>query len=109
MPGSVRRRDVLMVRTPSVEPTPPLVVAPPLGDEGGVITSVETAALAAPLSQAIADSTVSLQSWIVPVVEIRTADGRVGTGISGVHCGPELLCDVVSRYYAQELLGAGSE
>jgi len=97
------------VRTPSAEPTPPLVTDLRSGDEGAVITSVETYALAVPLSQAIADSTVSLQSWIVPVVEIRTADGRVGTGISGVHCGPELLCDVVNRYYAQELLGAASE
>lgn len=98
-----------MVRTASSEGTPPLVVDLQSGDEGAVITSVETYALAVPLSQAIADSTVSLRSWIVPVVEIRTADGRVGTGISGVHCGPELLCDVITGYYAEELLGAASE
>jgi L-alanine-DL-glutamate epimerase-like enolase superfamily enzyme len=98
-----------MVRTASAEGSPPQVIDVQSGDDGAVITSVETYALSVPLSQAIADSTVSLRSWTVPVVEIRTADGRVGTGISGVHCGPELLCDVVNGYYAEELLGASSE
>ena len=98
-----------MVRIPSAELTAPLVVDPQSGDDGAVITSVETYALAVPLTKAIADSTVSLRSWIIPVVEIRTADGRVGTGISGVHCAPELLCDVVSGYYADVLLGAASD
>src|SRR3954451_7210214 len=79
------------------------------GDEGAVITSVETYALAIPLSKDIADSTAALSSWIVPIVEIRTADGRVGTGISGVHCAPELLSSVISDYYAGVLLGASSE
>jgi L-alanine-DL-glutamate epimerase-like enolase superfamily enzyme len=88
--------------------SPALVDLQP-GDEGAVITSVETYALAVPLTKAIADSTSALQSWIVPVVEIRTADGRVGTGISGVHTAPELLCDVIGNYYADVLLGASSE
>src|SRR3954447_2062842 len=88
--------------------SPPLVDLQP-GDEGAVITSVETYALAVPLDKAIADSTASLRAWIVPVVEIRTADGLVGTGISGVHCAPELLCDVINRYYADVLIGAASE
>jgi L-alanine-DL-glutamate epimerase-like enolase superfamily enzyme len=88
--------------------SPPLVDLQP-GDEGAVITSVETYALAVPLNKAIADSTASLRAWIVPVVEIRTADGLVGTGISGVHCAPELLCDVINRYFADVLVGAASE
>jgi L-alanine-DL-glutamate epimerase-like enolase superfamily enzyme len=79
------------------------------GDEGAVITSIETYALAVPLCKDIADSTAALRSWIVPVVEIRTADGRVGTGISGVHCAPELLSSVIDHYYADVLLGASSE
>jgi L-alanine-DL-glutamate epimerase-like enolase superfamily enzyme len=87
----------------------PLVVDLQPGDEGAVITSVETYALAVPLNRDIADSTASMGSWIVPVVEIRTADGRVGTGISGVHCAPELLCEVVNGYYAPKLLGAASD
>lgn len=107
--GRSEGETFLMVRIPSAELTAPLVVDPQSGDDGAVITSVETYALAVPLTKAIADSTVSLRSWIIPVVEIRTADGRVGTGISGVHCAPELLCDVVSGYYADVLLGAASD
>ena len=79
------------------------------GDEGAVITSVETYALAVPLAQTLSDATAQLTAWTVPVVEIRTADGRVGTGISGVHCGAELLTQVIDSYYARALLGTSSE
>jgi L-alanine-DL-glutamate epimerase-like enolase superfamily enzyme len=79
------------------------------GDDGAVISSIETYALAVPLTRPIADSTAAISHWTVPVVEIRTADGRVGTGISGVHCGPELLCHVIDDYYAEALLGTSSE
>lgn len=78
-------------------------------DEGAVITSVETYALAVPLARPIADATAAMSHWTVPVVEIRTADGRVGTGISGVHCGPELLCNVIDNYYAAALVGSSAE
>src|ERR1700739_290076 len=81
----------------------------PAGDKGAVITAIETYALAFPLPRPIAGSTAAMSHWTVPVVEIRTADGRVGTGISGVHCGPELLCNVIDNYYAEALLGASSE
>jgi L-alanine-DL-glutamate epimerase-like enolase superfamily enzyme len=79
------------------------------GDAGSVITSIETYALAVPLAKPIADSTAAMSHWTVPVVEIRTADGRVGTGISGVHCAPELLADVIGKYYAPALLNTASE
>jgi L-alanine-DL-glutamate epimerase-like enolase superfamily enzyme len=79
------------------------------GDDGAVIVSIETYALAVPLAKPIADSTAAMSHWTVPVVEIRTADGRVGTGISGVHCAPELLSDVIGKYYGPSLLGASSE
>jgi L-alanine-DL-glutamate epimerase-like enolase superfamily enzyme len=79
------------------------------GDEGAKITSVETYALAVPLRTSIADSTAQLRSWVVPVVEIRTLDGLVGTGISGVHAAPELLCDVINNYYGPSLIGAASD
>ncbi|MFD4525788.1 mandelate racemase/muconate lactonizing enzyme family protein [Streptomyces sp. NPDC058470] len=81
----------------------------PRGDDGAVITSVETYALAVPLKRPIADSTAAMTHWTVPVVEIRTADGRVGTGISGIHCAPELLTDVITSYYADALLDTSSE
>jgi L-alanine-DL-glutamate epimerase-like enolase superfamily enzyme len=79
------------------------------GDDGAVITSVETYALSVPLKRPIADATAAMAHWTVPVVEIRTADGRVGTGISGVHCAPELLSDVILGYYADSLLDTSSE
>jgi L-alanine-DL-glutamate epimerase-like enolase superfamily enzyme len=79
------------------------------GDKGSAIVSIETYALAVPLARPIADSTAAITHWTVPVVEIRTADGKVGTGISGVHCGSELLCNVIDNYYAEALLGASSE
>ena len=78
------------------------------GDEGEVITSIATYALAVPLVRPIADATAAMSHWTVPVVEIRTADGRIGTGISGVHCGPELLCAVIDNYYAAALLGTSA-
>ncbi|WP_029947549.1 mandelate racemase/muconate lactonizing enzyme family protein [Leifsonia aquatica] len=79
------------------------------GDDGAVIVSIETYALAVPLARPIADSTAAMSHWTVPVVEVRTADGRVGTGISGVHAAPELLADVIGTYYAPSLLGSSSE
>ncbi|MDV6271170.1 mandelate racemase/muconate lactonizing enzyme family protein [Rhodococcus globerulus] len=80
-----------------------------MGDEAAEIVSIETYALAVPLSRPIADATAAMSHWTVPVVEITTKDGRVGTGISGVHAGPELLCNVINDYYAPELLGTASE
>jgi L-alanine-DL-glutamate epimerase-like enolase superfamily enzyme len=81
----------------------------PRGGDGGVITAIETYALAVPLARPIADSTAAMTHWTVPVVEIHTADGRVGTGISGVHCASELLADVIGRHYSEALLGTSSE
>jgi L-alanine-DL-glutamate epimerase-like enolase superfamily enzyme len=81
----------------------------PHGDEGSVIVSIETYALAVPLTRPIADATAAMTHWTVPVVEIRTADGRVGTGISGVHCAPELLTHAINNYYADALLGTASD
>lgn len=80
-----------------------------LGDEAAEIVSIETYALVVPLDRPIADSTAAMSHWTVPVVELRTRDGRVGTGISGVHTGSELLCNVINDYYAPALLGTSSE
>jgi L-alanine-DL-glutamate epimerase-like enolase superfamily enzyme len=79
------------------------------GDEETKIQSVETYTLAVPLRSSIADSTAHLRAWLVPVVEIRTVDGLVGTGISGVHTAPELLCEVIDNYYAPALVGAAAD
>lgn len=73
--------------------------------EGVRIESVETYALRVPLPRPMADATWVRPTWTVPVVEIRTDDGLLGTGCSGVHAGEELLCLTVQNYFAPRLLG----
>src|SRR5258708_23189865 len=51
------------------------VVDLPPGDEGALITSVETYALAVPLVKTIADSTASMPAWVGPVVAAPPPDG----------------------------------
>lgn len=93
----------------SVEGLAAGIPVPAPADEGAQIVSVETYALAVPLKKPIADATAAMGHWTVTVVEITTRDGRVGTGISGVHGAPELLCQVVDDYYAPQLLGSPSD
>jgi L-alanine-DL-glutamate epimerase-like enolase superfamily enzyme len=69
------------------------------------VTGVETYALRVPLSRPIADATWQSPAWIVPVVEITTEDGFVGTGCSGVHTGHDLICTAISTYFAPLLVG----
>jgi L-alanine-DL-glutamate epimerase-like enolase superfamily enzyme len=99
-----------------------LTSGPPRSDTGATLTQsatnpqpatpvnapacrVETYALAVPLRRPIADSTYHRPTWTVPVVEIETEDGVVGTGISGVHAGADLMCTTIDRYFAPQLLG----
>jgi L-alanine-DL-glutamate epimerase-like enolase superfamily enzyme len=42
------------------------------------------------------------------VVEVTTAEGLVGTGIGGIHTGPELLTAVLEHHYVPRLLGRDS-
>lgn len=83
---------------------------PAAADVAGAATieSVETYALRVPLARPMADATWARPTWTVPVVEIRTADGLVGTGCSGVHAGEDLLCLAVMNYHAPLLLGRNS-
>lgn len=73
------------------------------------IVRVETYALLVPLARPIADSVWQRPTWTVPVCEIETEDGLVGTGYSGVHAGEELLCRTVDAYFAPLLLGQPAE
>lgn len=75
---------------------------------GSTVCRVETYALAVPLSKPPADSHAFLTHWTVPVVEITTQDGLVGTGISGVHTGADILLLAIDNYLAHELLGRSS-
>lgn len=82
----------------------------PASDEdakGTIVVRIETYALAVPipLKRPPADSHASGTHWIVPVVEIQTKDGLIGTGISGIHTGAEILTSAIDNYYANELLG----
>lgn len=72
---------------------------------GARIESIETYALRVPLRKPMADATWTRPTWTVPVVEITTEDGLVGTGCSGVHAGEDLLCLAVHNYFAPLLLG----
>ncbi len=80
------------------EPTPE--------DDGGItIERIETYALSVPLARPMADATWTRPTWTVPVVELHTSDGLVGTGSSGVHAGEDLMCATIDRYFAPQLLG----
>jgi L-alanine-DL-glutamate epimerase-like enolase superfamily enzyme len=70
-----------------------------------VVERIETYALHVPLKRPIADSTYRRPTWTVPVIEIYTRDGIIGTGISGVHAGADLLCMTIQRYFAPYLIG----
>ena len=69
------------------------------------IENVETYVLRVPLRRPIADSLYHREFWHIPVVEVRTSDGLVGTGYSGVWAGEDLLLDTVDRYLAPAVMG----
>lgn len=74
------------------------------------IIGVETYALRVPLHRdGIQDATWTSASWVVPVVEIETEDGFVGTGCSGVHAGHDLICAAISTYFAPMLIGRAAD
>lgn len=52
-----------------------------------IIDAVDTYVLRVPLRRPVADSIYHRTHWHLPVVEVRTADGLLGTGISGVWAG----------------------
>lgn len=69
------------------------------------VDSVETYILRVPLARPIADALYYRTHWHLPVVEVRTSDGLVGTGYSGVWAGEDLLADTVDRYIGPMLVG----
>jgi L-alanine-DL-glutamate epimerase-like enolase superfamily enzyme len=73
------------------------------------VVRIETYALAVPFERSLADSIYHRAAWHVPVVEIETADGIVGTGVSGVWAGADLLCATIDRYFAPQLLGRATD
>jgi len=75
------------------------------GLDASRIALVTTYALAVPLRRPVADSTYFRATWNVPVVEITTDDGVIGTGISGGWAGHDLICQTIDAYFAPLLIG----
>ncbi|MGC2176240.1 MAG: mandelate racemase/muconate lactonizing enzyme family protein [Acidimicrobiales bacterium] len=74
--------------------------------DGHRIERVDTFVLNVPLRREIADALYVRTHWRIPVVEIRTSDGLVGTGYSGVWEGHDLIVDAINRYLGPMLVGA---
>lgn len=69
------------------------------------IERVETYVLRVPLRRPIQDALYRRTHWHIPVVEIATSEGLLGTGYSGVWAGEELMLDAIDHYFAPQLLG----
>lgn len=70
------------------------------------IVKVETYVLRPPLRRPLSDSIYDRTHWVVPVVEITTADGVTGTGISGLWTGEDLVNSTIETYLKPRLLDA---
>lgn len=69
------------------------------------IERIETYVLRVPLARPLADSIYHRTHWHVPVVEVTTSEGLVGTGYSGLWTGEELLARTIDTEIAPQLLG----
>ena len=70
------------------------------------ITSIETFIVRVPIRRPIGDSTHHFDHWSAPGCLIRTDEGLVGTGYTGLEGnGESLITEVIDRYYAPKLLG----
>src|SRR5258705_1896396 len=69
------------------------------------IERIETYILRIPLAKPVADSIYYRTHWHVPVVEITTSEGLVGTGYSGLWTGEDLLCQTIETYIAPLIQG----
>lgn len=70
-----------------------------------VIERIDTFVVRVPLRRPVADSIYERTHWHIPVVQVSTSEGLVGTGYSGVWTGEDLLLDTIDRYLAPMLLG----
>lgn len=73
------------------------------------IESIETFVLRVPLAKPVADSIYYRKSWHIPVVEIRTEDGLIGTGYSGVWTGEDLLLQAIDGHLGPQVMGKSAE
>lgn len=71
------------------------------------IVAVESFIVRVPIRRPIGDAVHDWDFWSVPGCWVRTDDGLVGTGYTGLMGnGESLITDVIDQYYAQRLLGA---
>ena len=69
------------------------------------IETVQTYVLRVPLARPVADSIYYRTHWHIPVVEVRTSDGVVGTGYSGLWTGEDLLLRTIEEHIAPQVTG----
>lgn len=70
------------------------------------ITEIESFIIQTPIRREIGDSTHDFRCWGTPGCWIRTDEGIVGTGYTGLEGdGEELITRVIDAYYAPKLLG----
>jgi len=75
---------------------------------GTAIASVRAYSLHVPLRKTLADALYVRTHWNIPVVEITTADGIVGTGYSGVWAGEDLIVSTIRDHLTESLIGRDS-
>lgn len=74
----------------------------------GIIERIDLYRLHIPLRRTLSDALYTRTHWHVPVVEITTDDGLVGTGYSGVWAGDDLLLSTIDGYLRERLMGRNS-
>ncbi len=82
-----------------------MTVPAPTRTRAAAIEKIDAYVLRVPLRRQIADAIYVRTHWQIPVVEVRTADGLVGTGYSGVWAGEDLIVDTIDRYLAPAVVG----
>jgi L-alanine-DL-glutamate epimerase-like enolase superfamily enzyme len=70
-----------------------------------LIEGLDCYVLNVPLAKPVADSIYYRTHWQVPVVEVHTSDGLVGTGYSGLWTAADLLVQSIETLVAPALLG----
>jgi L-alanine-DL-glutamate epimerase-like enolase superfamily enzyme len=81
------------------------MASPPVVGTAATIERIETYILRIPLAKPVADSIYYRTHWHVPVVEITTSEGLVGTGYSGLWTGEDLLCQTIETYIGPLIQG----
>jgi L-alanine-DL-glutamate epimerase-like enolase superfamily enzyme len=81
------------------------VTTQPAGTSPAAIEKVETYNLHVPLRRQIADALYVRTHWNIPVVEVSTSDGLIGTGYSGIWEGEDLVLSSIDRHLAPLITG----